>query len=66
VSDVAANQSQWLVSPLQARQCLEAMAIHHGQLKAIYGISHLAKYAVSYPRRVMGLGSRRSTPAPVN
>jgi hypothetical protein len=42
VSDVATNQSKWLVSPIQAKQCFEAMATHHGQLKAMYGILHLA------------------------
>jgi hypothetical protein len=42
VSDVAANQAQWMVSPLQAKQCFEAMSTHHGQLKAMYGILHLA------------------------
>lgn len=42
VGDVAANQSQWLVSPLQAKQCFEAMSEHHGQLRAMYGILHLA------------------------
>lgn len=46
VSDVASNHSQWLVSPLQVRQCFEAMAIHHEQLKAFYGIIHLASKVI--------------------
>lgn len=47
ILDVAGNQSRWLVSPLQAKACFEKMATHHGQLRALYGIIHLAAKLVA-------------------
>lgn len=46
VVDVASNKSLWALSPLQARQSHEAMVIHHGQLRAMYGICHLASMII--------------------
>lgn len=48
ILDVAANQHRWLVSPLQASATFEKMVGHHGQLRAMYGIVHLAAKIVSH------------------
>lgn len=47
ILDVAGNRSRWLVSPLQASAAFERMAMHHGQLRAMYGIIHLAAKIIS-------------------
>lgn len=52
ILDVAANHSRWLISPLQAGVCMERMVTHHGQLRAFYGIMHLAAKILSYSRDV--------------
>lgn len=47
ILDVAGNHTRWLVSPLQASACFERMVTHHGQLRALYGIIHLAAKIVA-------------------
>lgn len=66
VSDVAVNQSQWVVSPLQAKQCQEAMVIHHGQLRAMYGLCHLASMVIGEidVERTLFLDVTGDTPRP--
>lgn len=48
ILDVAGNRSRSLVSSLQAPACFENMATHHGQLRALYGIIHLAAKIVHH------------------
>lgn len=48
ILDVAGNRSRWLVSPLQATACFDKMVTHHGQLRALYGIIHLAAKIVRF------------------
>lgn len=48
VLEVAGNQRRWLVSPMQAKACFEKMASHHGQLRALYGIVHLAAKIITH------------------
>lgn len=47
ILDVAGNRARWLVSPLQSSITFERMTTHHGQLRAMYGIIHLAAKIVS-------------------
>lgn len=47
ILDVAGYQKSWLVSPIQAAACFEKMVTHHGQLRAFYGIIHLAAKIVN-------------------
>lgn len=47
ILDVGANHSRWLVSPYQTNISMERMVTHHGQLRAFYGIMHLAAKILS-------------------
>lgn len=42
ILDVGGNLQRWLVSPMQKAGGFERMATHHGQLRAMYGLLHLA------------------------
>lgn len=47
ILDVGGNVNRWGMSPLQKVGGFERMVVHHGQLRALYGLLHLAGKVVS-------------------